>query len=116
MRTRNGLNSDIRFHRHCKRYFKPAAVHWAIAAARPITPARFKSLADVREAEAGSFVGGRGELVLAAVLQAIADLEDHSTVVEMPRLDADHHRLTALRHAIFDRILDDRLQQQRGHA
>jgi hypothetical protein len=37
-------------------------------------------------------------------------------IVEVPRLDPDDDRLAALRHAIFDGVLDDRLEQERGKA
>ena len=49
---------------------------------RAAAEARLEPLADVGEAEAGAFVGRRRQLVLAAVLQPVADLEDHPAVVE----------------------------------
>ena len=54
--------------------------------------------------------GGR-ELVLAPVLEPIADFQHHLPVFSLPRGDPDHDRLAALGHAIFDRILDDRLEE-----
>src|SRR4051794_22625349 len=50
------------------------------------------------------------------MLQAIADLKDHPVVVEVAGLDPDDDRLAALGYAIFNRILDDRLHQQRRKA
>src|SRR3954447_7433414 len=116
IKTRRGSVSDIRLHRHCQRYLVAAAGHRSISAARPSAPARFEALADIGKAEAGSFMGGGGQFVLAAMLQAIADFERHPLVVERACFDLDGDRLAALRNAIFDRILDDRLQQQRGQA
>src|SRR5690242_20050680 len=116
MSTRSGLASGIRFDRHSQRHLIASAVHGAVAAARAIAPARFKALGDVGEPDTGPLVGGGRELVLAAMLQPVADLEHHSVIVEMACLDADHNRLAALRNAIFDRILDNRLEYERGHA
>src|SRR5436190_1407000 len=109
--TLSVLASAIGLDRHRQRYLVAAAGHRAEAAAGAAAEARFQPLADVGEADAGPFVGRGGQLVLAAMLEAIADLEHHPVVVEVTRLDPDHHRLAALRHAIFDRILHDRLEQ-----
>src|SRR3954451_25214054 len=113
IKTRSGLTSTIHFHRHRQGHLVAAVVHWAKTAARPIAEPRFKTLADVGNAEPGTFVRGRRKLVLAAMLQPIADLQQHPTVEHALRLDADDDRLAALGHAIFDCILDDRLEQQR---
>src|SRR5689334_19032861 len=83
IRTLSCLLSDIHLHRHCERYFVPTAGHRSKPAARVVSPARFEALANVGEAEAGSFVGGGGERFLAAILQPIADLEHHPVIVEM---------------------------------
>ena len=50
------------------------------------------------------------------MLEAVADLDRHAPIAERLRLDPDDHRLAALRNPIFDRILDDRLKDQRGQA
>src|SRR5689334_18103960 len=109
MSTRNGSVSGIRLHRHSQRNLVPAVVHRAEAAARARAPARFEALADIGEPQARSLVGRSGQDVLAAVLEAIADFDDHPVVVQVTRFDADHHGLAALRYAVLDRILDDRL-------
>src|SRR4051794_10664985 len=89
MRTLSGLFSDMRLHRHCERYLVPAAGHWSISAACPAAPARLQPLTDICKAEARSFVRGGRHLLLAAVLQTIADLEHHPVVVEVTRVDVD---------------------------
>src|SRR4051794_6099613 len=55
----------------------------------------------------------RWKLILAAVLQPVADLQHHAAVTQVTRLDPDDHGLAALGYAVFDRILDDRLKDQR---
>src|SRR5689334_1939290 len=101
MRTLSGLFSDMRLHRHCERYFVPTAGHRSISAACTAAPAGLEPLADIGEAEARAFVGCGGELILTAILQAIADLQHHPVAVEMARFDADEHCLAALRHPVF---------------
>src|SRR6476469_678831 len=89
MSTRSGLLSAIRFYRHGQRHFEPAAAHRSIPAAGAACPARFEALADVDETEAGSLVRGGRELVLAAMLQPVADFEHHPVIVEVPGLQPD---------------------------
>src|SRR6476646_9698048 len=57
-------------------------------------------------------MGRGGKLILAAILEAVANLERHAPVSQRLRLDPDHNRLSALGDAIFDRILDDRLEEK----
>ncbi len=55
-----------------------------------------------------------GSSFLAAILQPVTDFEQHLAIGRGFRLNFDKHRLAAFRHAIFDRVFDDRLQQQGG--
>src|SRR6476469_195708 len=110
--TRRTSVSGIHFHRHCERNPVPARAHRSETAARVAAEARLKPLTDVGEAKAGAFMRGRRQFILAAVLGLVADFDDHAMIVEVPGTDADHHRPAALGHAIFDGVLDDRLQDQ----
>src|SRR5690348_11276522 len=90
-------------------------MHGAISTASTAGPAGLEALADVGKAEPGSLVRRGGNLFLAAVLQAIADLEEHPVIVEVACLDADDDGLAALGHAVLDGVLDDRLEEERWH-
>src|SRR6185437_5122175 len=99
------------FNRHDDRDLEAAAGHRPEAAAGAAAEARVEPLADIGQSDTGPFVGGRRELLRAAVFQPVADFHDHSAVVDVPRLDPDHDRLAVFRNTIFDRILDDGLKQ-----
>ncbi len=75
IRTRSRSCSAIGFDRHGERDLVAAARHRPEAAARPASEPRLEPLADVGEAEAGALVGGCRKLVLAAILQPVADLQ-----------------------------------------
>ena len=114
IRTRSGLPQTLVSTGIVSDTLYPPLGHRPVAAARAVAPAGLQPLADVGEAEPGAFMSGGGKLVLAAMLQPVADLDGHPVLSELPRLDADDHGLAALRHAIFDCILDDRLEEERG--
>src|SRR5438067_4725705 len=116
MRTRSTSASAMGLDRQRQRNLEPTAGHWAEAAARTASKPRLETLAHIGKAEARSLVGGGRKLVLAAVLQPIADLQHHASVAEVAGLNANDHGLATFRHTIFYRILDDRLKEERRKA
>jgi hypothetical protein len=102
--------------RHRQRNLVPAAGHPPEAAACAASEACFEALAHIGKPEAGSLVRGGRELVLAAVLQPIAEGQLHSPVAAVAGLNANQQSLAAFLYAIFDRVFDDRLEEKRRKA
>src|SRR5690349_13541332 len=100
IRTLRERASAILFHGQSKRDLVAAAGHRPEPATCSSTEAGVEPLTDVCQAKSGALVRRRGKLVLAAVLQAIADFQDHAVIVQMAGLYTDHHGLAAFRDAI----------------